>query len=181
MDRLVDHDTSGDQAALGFSGVQVLHMLERADILRGLRPRHLELFLESGSATEIQPDTILAVKDGHVDYIYIILEGTVQLSTPTVHGYLELRNAGPGETIPLSALLGDGALLTTALAVGSVLAFQLPVRQVQRICEDYPDAGRAVYAQIAEIFAGRYRKTVDRLAAGGQGTVIAALESLLTS
>ncbi len=162
-------------------GAAMLRLLERADILQDLPPRHLELFLRIGSAVEIPADSILAVQGGRSEQLHIILEGSVQLSTPTTRGYLELRTAGPGETIPLSALVGDGTLTTTALAVGSAVVFQLPVADVLRICEDYPDAGRLVYRQIAAIFAGRYRKTVQQLAMDGAGVAAAALESLMTS
>lgn len=163
------------------SRVQVLRVLERTDILRGLPPRYLELFLRMGAPAEVPSDSILAVQGGRSELLHIIVEGAVQLSTPTARGYLDLRTAGPGETIPLSALVGDGTLTTTALAVGSVVVFQVPVADVQGICDDYPEAGRSVYRQIAAIFAGRYRKTVQQLAMDGAGVAAAALESLSTS
>ncbi len=160
----------------------LLGVLIRTDILRELPLERVRLFAGLGHAVELPGDTILGVQDGHSQHLYVILQGTVQLSAPTAVGYLALRIAGPGETIPLSALVGDGTLVSTAVAIGNVLAFQVPVTAVQRLCEEYPDVGASLYRQIAAILGGRYRKTVDYLAEGlASEKSLTAISSLFTS
>lgn len=160
----------------------VLTALTHTDIFRNLAPGRVELFADLGDVVDLPPDTILGVQGGRSEHLYVILEGTVQLSAPSVAGYLPLRNAGPGETIPLSALVGNGRLVTTAVAVSGVLAYQLPVAHVQRLVDQYPDVGASLFRQIAEILGERYRRTVDQWTAGLAGDKsVGALSSLVSS
>jgi CRP-like cAMP-binding protein len=146
-----------------FDGPRLAATLARADIMRTVHSDYLADLAALGNVVELPADTIIGVRGGRCEHLYVIIEGAVELSAPTPAGYRRLRVAGPCETVPLSALIGDGTLITTALAMGNVLAFEIPVGSVLALCERYTEMGAAVFREIAVILGGRYRKTVDRL------------------
>ncbi len=68
-----------------------------------------------------------------------------------------------GEAPPLSVLLGDGTLSTTATALTDVVALVLPRDALQALCPEHPVIGRELFRFIAEVLKGRYRATLSRL------------------
>lgn len=96
--------------------------------------------------------------------VYGLLEGRVQLTTRSDRGELTVRVAGPGESLPLAALLGQGQLLTTARAMTDLRAVVIPRDAFLDLCARRPQIGMKVYRAIADILGGRYRNTLSRLA-----------------
>ena len=78
-------------------------------------------------------------------------------------GELTVRIAGPGESLPLAALIGDGTLLTTALAFSDLRALVLPRERLLTLCAERPDIGMQIFLAVAEILGNRYRSTLHRL------------------
>ncbi len=94
---------------------------------------------------------------------YAILEGKVQISRQSPRGALTVRVAGPGECLPLAAVLGMGLLITSAYAMTDLLVAEIPTAEFHALCRQHPEIGFHVYQAIADILAERYRITLGRL------------------
>ena len=150
-----------------------LRALQQVDILSSLEVADLYEIASLGSLEELPADTILGVTGSRCDVLYVVLEGYIELSVPTSSGYLGLGIVKGGGSFPLSALLGDGFLMSTGVAMGSVKTLVLPCQTLLDYCERRPDVGARIYRRIAEILAGRQGALLTRLV---DSTLVAYLD-----
>lgn len=134
------------------------------DIFRGLSVQHVAQVASIARLTRFPEGSLLAKHGERGDTLYIIREGQVQLTTPTLQGEVTVRIAGPGETLPLASLLGDGRLITNAYAMGEVQAVAIPCSAFLDLCQRHPEIGLHVYRFVAASLGGRYGNTLTRLA-----------------
>jgi CRP-like cAMP-binding protein len=93
----------------------------------------------------------------------MVLEGQVQLTTSSPRGEITVRIAGPGESLPLAALLGSGKLITTAYAMTDLRGMEIPRDKLRELLLQQPAIGMKVYQAMADILGGRYQNTLTRL------------------
>lgn len=100
--------------------------------------------------------------------IFIINSGDVRLSTASPLGEITVRVAGPGESFPLAALVGDGTLITSARALTETQLLELPRTPLVDLCFSRPEIGLRVFSAVANVFANRYSKTLNHLGVSAQ-------------
>jgi hypothetical protein len=137
--------------------------LRNVDIFRGLSREHRHMIANMGRIEELRDGEILGVQGGWGDSIYVILDGQVQLLTSTPMGQLTVRIAGPGESLPLAALIGEGRLVTSAIALTAVRALTISRSNLLDLCAIHPDMGMQLFQAIAEVLATRYQSMLNRL------------------
>lgn len=152
---------------------ELLHTLMQVDIFSSLAVDDLYEIASLGYFEELPADTILGVTGSHGDVLYVILEGYIELSVPTSSGYLGLGIVKGGGSFPLSALLGDGCLLSTGVAIGSVKTLILPCVKLLGYFARRPAVGARIYRKIAEILADRQGALLRRLV---DSTLVACLD-----
>lgn len=103
------------------------------------------------------------MQGGRGEAVYVILKGHVELFVASPSGQLTVRIAGPGESLPLAALLEDGTLITSARAMSDVEVLVLPRFHLLNLCSERPDIGMRLFYAIADILGSRYRSTLQRL------------------
>jgi len=124
----------------------------------------LQHVMATGEGVSVAQGTLLAHQGEVGRSVYVILEGQVQLETATHWGEVTVRIAGPGESLPLAALLGSGRLITTAHAMTDVRAFEMRCADFADLARRRPEIGMKVYQAVADILGGRYGNTLTRLA-----------------
>jgi hypothetical protein len=143
--------------------VSVGEQLRHVDIFRRLDSEQLEAVLRVGRVEKFQEGYILGVQGGNGDTLYAILRGHVQLQTESSIGQLTVRIAESGESLPLAMLIGDGTLITSAVALSDLSAFVIPRASIFELCQDRPDVGMQIFQAVAEILANRYGSTLKRM------------------
>jgi len=137
--------------------------LARVDILSGLTAEQRILVASLGKEITLPQGYILATYGSHGDSLYLILEGSVELSVPTTSGYLPVRVVCGGESIPLSSLLGKGNVITTAVTLDTSVVITMPATTLVALCHARPYIGVVIFESVARILAGRYAATLARL------------------
>ena len=98
------------------------------------------------------------------------MRGRVQLSFRAQVGEIAVHIAAPGDSFPLAALLGPGALITGGRALSDVDALALPTDKLLDLCENDPEIGLRLYRAAAQVFANRFSITLAHLgASAGKG------------
>ena len=143
--------------------VTLAESLKAIDIFKGLDSDELEIIAACGESITIPEGTNLGNRGNSSDYFYAILQGNVEMSTPSSQGVLTLRVASVGESFPLACLVGNGRLVTTAHAMTEVRAIRFACDDFAHLCLVRPDIGMQVYGAIAEVLVNRYAVTADRL------------------
>ena len=152
---------SGPPAKDGY-GI-TLAVLANLDIFHTLDRRMLAQVARIAHIVQLPEGTVLAKQDDMGDRIYGILEGSVQLTIDSGQGEITVRVAGPGECLPIAALLGERALITTAYAMTDLQVVEIPEAPLRSVLQGHPRVGHLVYRAVAEILAARYRRTLGRL------------------
>ena len=137
--------------------------LAQVDILRDLTPAQRALVASLGEEMVLPADYILGTHGSKGDTLYLILEGEVELSVPTVMDYLAVRVVKGGESVPLSVLVGDSTLITTAVAMTSTRVVMIPRQRLLALCDVRPEIASVIFRSIAGILAQRYRFTLAKL------------------
>lgn len=151
-----------EQEPLPHDGVMAFE-LETIDIFRDLTDEQAWRVARLAHRRFIEPDTVIAERSSHGDSVFAILDGQIELHSFSAAGDMTVRIAGPGESLPLAALVGNGELITSARTMTKVEAAVLPADALRALCAEEPDIGRKVYAVIAETLADRYRRMLERL------------------
>ena len=133
------------------------------DVFRGLTPRQREAIAALGHRERFASGTPLGEANDSGLSVYGILSGQVELFAPSPVGHATIRIAGPGESLPLSALIGAGKLIVSAHVMTDADMAVIPARALKDLCMADPAMGMQVYAAIAAIVAERYRLTLGRL------------------
>jgi CRP/FNR family cyclic AMP-dependent transcriptional regulator len=146
----------------------------------GIHPlfRNLDTaFLEQlGPLVEIaffQPGRVIFNQGQFADALYLLERGQVTIHYKPYDGsdYL-LVTIHPGEVFGWSSALAHELYSTTAIAANPCQALRVPGRQLQRLCEQHPQAGKILRDRLAEQLSSRQqagRFQVVRLLGGGKG------------
>lgn len=136
--------------------------MKNVDIFRYLSDEQVSKLTRLGLIEEMRAGEILGVQGKHGSELYIILEGQVELTAVSSMGHLTVRIAGPNESLPLAALMGDGTLITSAQAIDDGRVLVIPRSRLFELCNEHPDIGFQLFRAVAEILADRYKRTLDR-------------------
>lgn len=137
--------------------------LARIDILEEMTIEQRALVASLGKEVTLPPNYILGTHSSEGDSLFLILEGCVELSVPTPVGYLAVRIVMGGESIPLSVLIGEGKLITTAVTTDTTSALVIPKQALLDLCTSRPDIGVLVFRSVARILGNRYATVLARL------------------
>ena len=137
--------------------------LEGVDLFKDLTPQEIESVAALGERIQVSSGEVLGKAGGPGAYLYIIINGSAQLSAESPVGEITVRIAGPGETFPLATLIDPGTLITSATAMTDGEMLAIPRAELLALWKENPEIGMRMYAAVAGILAGRYRSTLAHL------------------
>jgi CRP-like cAMP-binding protein len=137
--------------------------LEGIDLFKDLTPQEIESVAALGERIQVSSGEVLGKAGGPGAYLYIIINGSAQLSAESPVGEITVRIAGPGETFPLATLIDPGTLITSATAMTDGEMLAIPRAELLALWKENPEIGMRMYAAVAGILAGRYRSTLAHL------------------
>ena len=141
-------------------------LLKEVDIFRTLSDEQRGIVAGLGRVERWAPGAAMGEQGSYGGALYVLLSGQVELVTSSPMGQLTVRVAGPGETLPLAALLGSGRLITTPHTLTDVRAMMIPREQLLMLCDENPSIGMKIFQAVGQILADRYRSTLQRLTEG---------------
>lgn len=133
-----------------------------SDLLSGLTDEQAAEVLEIAQWHAIPAGTPLAVAGAPGEWVYIIINGAVELTARSSVGEVTVRIARGGEALPLAAILGTGELVTSATAMTDLIALAIPRLRLLALCGERPQIGMTIFRTTAEILTERYRSTLRR-------------------
>jgi CRP-like cAMP-binding protein/nucleotide-binding universal stress UspA family protein len=140
-------------------------VLKDADAFKGLTDEQLGKVASLARRTNVAAGEALGTADQPGGQMYVVVQGDAQLSAHSGVGEITVRIAGPGESFPLAALAGAGTLITSAKALTDMELLAVPRAGILALCSEDPELGMRIYANIANAFVNRYRKTLAQLTA----------------
>ncbi len=142
---------------------QVVRLLMEADVFRGLSDEQIDKVVSMAQQIHVSAGQLLGEAGELGDHLFIIIQGEAQLSTRSGVGEITVRIAGPGQSFPIAILVGPGTLITSGQALTDMELLEISCSQLVALCSQDPEIGLRVYSNVADLFADRYRKTLNHL------------------
>lgn len=156
-------ESEAPTAQLSGERAELYETLATVDIFRGLPDSARLALAQIGEIRDVPEGQVLGSEGEVGEHLYVVLEGRAHLSANSPVGHITARIAGPGESMPLAALLGDGRLITTVQAGTGMTVWQVQRDVLKQHFREDSSTGAHVYRQAAAILAERYRTTMWRL------------------
>jgi hypothetical protein len=147
------------------------NMLSQVDIFKELTDEERDQVATLGNVRMVQEGDSLGIEGQEGTSVYVILEGTAQLSANSSVGRITARVAGPGESLPLASILGEGNLITSIDARTDMRVWQVDSAKLRAFFSKNPEIAAKVYYGAATVLAERYRRTLWRLTEQSAGVV----------
>ncbi|CCQ72880.1 cyclic nucleotide-binding domain-containing protein [Magnetospira sp. QH-2] len=103
-------------------------------------PATREAIAEAAEEISLANGEILFSSGDQADSIYLILEGALKLELPTESGSRVLGHPGPGRTVGIIPLLGEGTRVATAYAEGATKVLKISSTMMERLTDSLGDA-----------------------------------------
>ena len=150
----MERSVAAEGEAFDFSGVDMFARLSRDQIVS---------VVALGNPVSVTEGQTLGAGGEAGQNLYVIQSGEAQLTVQAEIGQIAVRVAGPGESFPQAALLGEGTLITAGSALSDMTLLQIPRAALLDLCTQDASIGRAIYAATAQLFANRYSSTLTQL------------------
>jgi len=100
--------------------------------------------------------SVLFRENADNDHLMIVAVGRVALDMQVPgRGEVRIMSLGPGDMLAWSALLGQGRMTTSAVALEDTQVVAIRARNVLQLCESEPEFGYQLMRQVAEALANR--------------------------
>jgi CRP/FNR family cyclic AMP-dependent transcriptional regulator len=143
-----------------------LHFLEAAPQVI------LERLADCAVIRKYSPGDYLFREGASHEELLIIVQGCVALEIPVpTRGEVRILSLGPGDMIAWSALLGNGRMTTSAVALENTEVVAIRAADAQSLCQNHPEFGYYLMQRIADALANRLVATrLQLLDLFGDGT-----------
>ena len=142
--------------------------LSEVDLFRDLTDDQIERVASVGKRSDIAAGQVLGKASEVGGFLFIVLAGKAEASVQSPIGAVTVRIVGPGESFPVAALLGSGALVTSVKATTVMDVLAIPRAKLLALCSEDPEIGMRLYAVVAEVSVNRYRETLAKVGAASQ-------------
>lgn len=139
-------------------------LFNEVDLFQDLSEEQIEKVVSLGQRIQVSAGEKQGTGGELGQNLFVIVEGEASLSAHSEIGEIAVRVAGPGESFPLAALLGTGALITSAEALTDMDLLAIPRSELVEFCSTELEIGMRIYSNMAQLFANRYSATLTQLA-----------------
>ncbi|MBM3130334.1 MAG: Crp/Fnr family transcriptional regulator [Chloroflexi bacterium] len=145
-----------------------LELLRRYSFFAGLDEAELKSLAMISEQVRVPAGTILFEEGQNADALYLLLEGSVDLSFNSSLGPIEQVHVGevnPGEPFSISALIPPHLLTHTARAGTTIHTIKIAAAPLRALCQSDARVGSVVMRKVAEAAMERLHFTRVQLAA----------------
>lgn len=130
--------------------------LPPAEFLQHIPAEYLSEILSLGQQQQVKPAGVL-FREGTVhQYFHIVKQGHVRLDmTVPGRGRIPMMTIGPGDVLAWSALVDEGMMTSTAVALEQVTTIAFDGMRLRHLCSDRPEIGYHVMKQVARSLSRR--------------------------
>ena len=137
--------------------------LKEVDIFRELSDEQIDQVAACGRRPHMSAGEVFGKEGQPGDALFIVLGGMARFSTDATAGGTPIstvRTVGPGESFPLTILVGSGAQITSLEAMTDLDLLVIPRSNLAALCSENPAIGMRLYAAMAAIIGTRFGNTL---------------------
>jgi CRP-like cAMP-binding protein len=135
------------------------------DVFGYLRPEQINDINNASEVIECRAGEVVYQRGTKAAYMYILLEGQVDLRFPGKGGMsIFIEELGPGALFGASIML-DTSYMLTSQCVTDCQLLRIDTTALRRAMEEDPRIGYAIQQRISELYFKRYVDAMQKLAA----------------
>ena len=134
--------------------------LGEVELFKGLTDDQINTVASVGEISQIGAGETLGEASEVGKFLYVVLSGKAEASARSPVGDVTVRIVGPGESFPVAALVGSGALVASVKADSAMEVLAIPQAELLALCSENPEIGMPLFAAVAEASLNRYRQTL---------------------
>ena len=147
---------------IGFD--RIINIIKEISFFEDFNDNELYFFSKQLSLRAVPKDTVL-FKEGEVgDYLFFIVEGSVEVRLATVNAKCVIATYGYGQCVGEMSLLDDYARSATVVVMESSELLILTKKNMDRIVEENPTVGVKIFKSMAKNLSLRLRGSTGRFA-----------------
>lgn len=130
------------------------------EFLQHMPAESLTEILKLGQQRHFEPASVIFREGTIHQYFHILVEGHVRLDmTVPGRGRMPILTTGPGDVLAWSALVAEGMMTSTAVALEKVATLAFDGTLLRHLCSDRPEIGYHVMKQVARSLSKRLVST----------------------
>ncbi len=142
----------------------ILIMLERVATFSNMNQDYVRL-LEPLVERFACPTGTKVVEQGQpADYLYLILEGKVQVTYKPYDGTsITVAHVEKDGMFGWSAVVGSHTYTSSVMAIEDLDTYRIPGNELRKLCVTHPDAGREILERIANVVSSRWSNSHEQV------------------
>jgi len=125
-----------------------------------LNDRYIDLLKSLFEPFSFHPGSIVLQQGAPVDYLYLILKGTVEISFKPHDGIpITISHVEKGGWFGWSAMIGSEKYTSSALAIEELETIRIHGNELRKLCMEQPEAGKVVLELLADNVSLRWKDT----------------------
>ncbi|QRI63086.1 helix-turn-helix domain-containing protein [Shinella sp. PSBB067] len=133
--------------------------LKHLNILEGVKQSTFEKIIVPSFLQSFPTGTVLLKENSPADFLYIVLEGLVEMSASSMKSETVIEILGPANLFILAAVLNNDVSLQSARTLTPARILMIPASLIRDLMAEDPDFMRAVVFELARA----YRRTIKEL------------------
>ncbi len=143
---------------------RIKNILKEISFFEDFNDNELYFFSKQLSLQAVPKDTVL-FKEGEVgDYLFFIVEGSVEVRLATVHAKCVIATYGYGQCVGEMSLLDDYARSATVVVIEPSELLIITKNKMDRIVKENPTIGVKIFRGLAKSLSLRLRGSTGRFA-----------------
>lgn len=132
--------------------------MKRPAISEDLNENMLSLLTPLFEVFSCQPGTIIFQQGDRAEYLYLVIEGKVDMSFKPYDGTpITVSHVEKGGLFGWSAVVGSDTYTSTAIAIEDLEAYRIQGSDLLRFCREHPEAGKDILGRLADGVSSRWK------------------------
>ncbi|MEC3951419.1 aspartate ammonia-lyase [Nocardia sp. CDC153] len=144
---------------------QLDELIKSTAAATGLDPDDVRAFTAVAERREYPPGAILFHESTPREWVGIVVEGEVKISTGLTGHETELARLGPGSMVSEIALVDDAPHTATGHAPKGATVLTVPTATLRALADTHPDRYYRMVSRVAQLVAHRMRSVSEQLSA----------------
>ncbi|MEO5357701.1 MAG: cyclic nucleotide-binding domain-containing protein [Nitrospirae bacterium YQR-1] len=136
-------------------------MAKLVTLLEVLSDEDIQWLLSTGVEETIGPDTVVIKAGEYIEYIYIVLEGS--LGVFLAKGEKQINTVGPGEILGEMSYIEDTQTSATVISLETTVLLNISRESLDNRISEEPDFGRRLYKGVSIAVSQRLRQAMLRV------------------
>lgn len=133
--------------------------IKQLELFTNVKEEIFQSLIKNGFFKNFPEGAILINQDQCADFLYILIEGSIEIFSYTQDKHTILDFIEPTTLFTLTAILNDDVCLQSVKTLSNVTVFMIPAEKVRQAIEEDPNLMRAVIKELTH----KYRHTIKEL------------------